>query len=68
MPDRADAMQVLQRVHDQSRDTYRADAMLFESPDGGTTWTPVANLIQDGGVIVGHAQVWNGSAWINFTG
>lgn len=66
--ERQDPKQVLQLVYDQDRKTYRADALMHEDDDGVPPWTPLAGPIKDGGTILGHAKVWNGSTWVNFTG
>lgn len=68
MASHADANQVLQRVHDASRDTARADALLWYTTDGGTTWLPVASVLGSGGVVASRLHYWNGSTWVPWGG
>lgn len=67
-PSHADAPQVLQRVHDPARDTLRVDALAHTSASGVPPWTPVSGFIGPGDPVEAHAFVWNGSAWVEFTG
>ena len=68
MANRADGLQTLQRVHNQARDTLRIDALMFETTDGGTTWVPIANLLQDGGTALVHLYVFQGGTWVPWGG
>lgn len=67
-PSHADAPQTLQRAFDQSRDTLRFDALAHTSATGTPPWSPVSSFIGDGDPVLAHAYVWNGSAWVEFTG
>ena len=67
-PSHADAPQVLQRVHDSTRDTIRSDSLLWESADGGTTWTAVQGVLKGGGVVQARLHYFDGSLWQKWGG
>lgn len=67
-PSHADANQTLQRSFDETRDTFRTDALLWYTTDGGTTWLPVPSVLGSGGIVQSRLHYWNGSTWVPWGG